>query len=273
MIDLLDRGWRVWRNNGLVVLTYRGLRFGSRQLKKKLNLVAEGIYNTIKPVTINLSINDTSATFESEPLSYNKYDFIDDFEAEKNIIQDFIESLRQDDIIYDVGANVGIYSCLAAAKDPTPELIIAFEPYPDNAEQLRRNAQLNEGEITVLETALSDRTDKAVLEPRPPTGHVVKDQGDGIKIRIRSAAELVEEGKIMPPTVAKIDVEGNEMEVLNGLQDFIESGQLRLLFLEVHKTNTNSDESIKEFLCAHDYDVSILQVDQNRVHLRAEKIG
>src|SRR5690348_12538159 len=47
-------------------------------------------------------------------------------------------------MVVDVGANIGLYSCIAADRAPASAKIIAFEPVPENLRYLRRNLEEND---------------------------------------------------------------------------------------------------------------------------------
>ena len=66
-------------------------------------------------------------------------------------------------MIFDVGANQGIYSLAGLASAPTAT-VHAFEPTPQIAEQLKRTAELNKlARLNVNEVAVSNRTGTASL--------------------------------------------------------------------------------------------------------------
>lgn len=46
-------------------------------------------------------------------------------------------------LVVDVGANLGIYSCLAARQLPADGLLVAFEPVPENVSRLEANLLRN----------------------------------------------------------------------------------------------------------------------------------
>jgi FkbM family methyltransferase len=52
-------------------------------------------------------------------------------------------SLRRGETFYDVGANVGFFTLIAARLVDPGGTVVAFEPLPENVAQLRRNVELN----------------------------------------------------------------------------------------------------------------------------------
>ncbi|MFC7114602.1 FkbM family methyltransferase [Natronoarchaeum sp. GCM10025703] len=63
------------------------------------------------------------------------------FRQESEEIYDFFGSIKkEDDVVYDIGANTGLYSLFAATKCRHGK-VIAFEPYPPNVEMLRQDLE------------------------------------------------------------------------------------------------------------------------------------
>lgn len=133
--------------------------------------------------------------------------------------------LRRGDIFVDVGANFGLVSLVGArAVGPTGH-VHSFEPQPSLAVMLRRSCALNGVEnLTLHEVALSD-TD-GVLELHVPLNHSggasLQGQATGsetsIPVQVRRGAPYFEEHGIGEIRLLKIDVEGHEATVLEGLR-------------------------------------------------------
>lgn len=65
-------------------------------------------------------------------------------------------TLREDAIVFDVGANIGMFSLFVGARCPSAQ-VFAFEPVPDVCEVLRRNVARHGTRTTLLPYGLSDR--------------------------------------------------------------------------------------------------------------------
>jgi FkbM family methyltransferase len=142
-------------------------------------------------------------------------------------VQQTLASLaRPGDVCYDIGANLGFFSILLGRLVGPTGVVHAFEPVPANAAIIKRNAHLNGlGNIRVMEIALTRRDgDAELLLAQHVGGAVLKDVGPPpdpagcITVRIASVDTLIERGVIAPPRLAKIDVEGAEMDVLIGME-------------------------------------------------------
>lgn len=140
---------------------------------------------------------------------------------------------RPGDCAWDVGANVGVYTQqLLNGVGPSGH-VVAIEPVPENAAILRA---LGVGSrLTVIEAALADtdgKTSLVVSGESGETSHIGSGPGEGLMVRMVRGDYLVAEEGIPSPDVLKIDVEGFEGDVLDGLPTALRS--IRDVVVEVH---------------------------------------
>lgn len=129
-------------------------------------------------------------------------------------------------VVFDIGANVGFFTVLAARLVGPDGHVVAFEPVPSNAEYVRRNARLNDMEnIAVVEKAVSDATGHGDLVLASYSGGAAlsiadtpPDATESVTVPLTTIDEAVETGAVPPPGIVKIDVEGAELEVLRGME-------------------------------------------------------
>lgn len=227
--------------NGVVLLREEGviafLKGVSWQLRARLRLFRGKVLLGRLRDQVTFSADGTDAAFVADnPTSIARTQ--SRLQSEREMLTDLLDELNDDDVFYDVGANTGLYTCFAAKKISSGE-VIAFEPYPPNVDELRRNAALNDKHITVLEIALSDHSDTVeIATPETSTpgygaASMAADQ-DGESVRALRGDELVNDGDIPPPTVVKIDVEGAEPLVVDGLAASLSNSRCRLIYCEVH---------------------------------------
>src|SRR5262249_36916882 len=116
--------------------------------------------------------------------------------------------------------------------------VVAFEPVPRNMERLRKNIELNAlHNVQAVSVAASDRCAEAVI--RIPenfsTASLVWHQKDPsakeIVIQTASIDDLVEKDDLGSPKFVKIDVEGAEGLVLQGMSRTIAATK-PVLFIE-----------------------------------------
>ena len=123
--------------------------------------------------------------------------------------------------IVDVGANVGIFSLLAARLAPAAR-ILAFEPQPIAAMSLARNVGLSEaGNVEVLPTALGAEVGYAPLFTTVSDVLTSLDESrvpDAVKliVPVTTLDAVVVERKVEGVDLIKVDAEGWELPVLRG---------------------------------------------------------
>jgi len=164
---------------------------------------------------------------------------------EPDLVARFLACLRQNDVVYDVGANIGVFSVLAARR--LNRLgggeVFAVEPNPLIADTAARNLALNSVagvKTRVVATALGDTAGVGWLLTAGD-GAEGKDRltyrtGAGVgvtQVLVRCGDDLVRETRLWP-NVIKIDVEGGELAVLGGFSESFGIRDLRDVFVEVH---------------------------------------
>jgi FkbM family methyltransferase len=167
------------------------------------------------------------------------YDFRDDFDSEKDILLEFINDLEENDIVYDIGANVGIYSAFAGNVLTDGE-IIAFEPHPVAVPVLYRNLSANSECFEIIQLGVSNRSGFGKMQITGSTG-ADTNSDSGVNVPLEKIYKVVKNDRFKKPDVVKIDVEGGEKEVLSGFGDFI--SELELLYVEVHHEKMDQFES------------------------------
>ena len=153
------------------------------------------------------------------------------------------EHIQADDVLFDVGANVGAYSLVAAVARGAK--VVAFEPVAANYEALTANVILNDVADTLLPlpTALDAETGLETLHLR------ILDAGGALH-SLRAASEesihpqpvlafrlddLLEDFGLPHPTHLKLDVDGNESRVLQGAERTLSEPGLRTVMCELHR--------------------------------------
>lgn len=132
--------------------------------------------------------------------------------------------LRPGGVFYDIGAQAGYHTLLAANHVGRHGLVYAFEPLPRNQNYLRRNLEMNGiRNARLVPAAVSDRDGELCFDPGPGfmAGHLSQ-EGNGIRVQSISLDHWVETENARPPDLIKIDVEGAELSVLAGAERLIE---------------------------------------------------
>jgi FkbM family methyltransferase len=142
------------------------------------------------------------------------------------------------DTVYDIGANMGYVSLTLAKRVGAKGRVIAFEPVPSNISLLRTNIENNKlTNVRVMEVAASDRCGTAVIRMTKnlSTASLIWHRNDpsATEVVIRTVAidELVKAGVFSEPRFVKIDVEGAESQVLEGMRHTLAASR-PVLFVE-----------------------------------------
>ncbi len=124
--------------------------------------------------------------------------------------------------VFDVGANWGFYVLLAHKHRDAGCKIVAFEPHPQSAGELRTQIELNDiGHADVVQAAMSDRAGTLeFLDTGSAIGQKIAGLDEGFaKARKLCVPTLTLDGaaeKYGAPDLIKLDVEGAENLVLEG---------------------------------------------------------
>jgi FkbM family methyltransferase len=151
-----------------------------------------------------------------------------------------LSCIRPGDCVWDVGANVGIYSELFALAVGPSGKVVSFEPSPACVAALEERLRDRSAGAwwSVLPVALSDADGDAWLSLRDgdtaPSNHLANGH-DTLAVPVKTARgdSLLAQGH-GPPAVIKIDVEGFEGEVLDGMGSVLAHRSLRAVCVEVH---------------------------------------
>jgi FkbM family methyltransferase len=139
----------------------------------------------------------------------------------------------KDKVVYDVGAFHGLLTMFFARQ---ARLVVAWEPNSRNRQRLNQNIHLNAFTNVVVRpyglsncAALAEMT----IDPlEPGTASVAAGMAAGSEHETIELRTLDQEEGLAPPDLIKIDVEGFELEVLEGAERTLASRPA--LFLEMH---------------------------------------
>ncbi len=146
---------------------------------------------------------------------------------EPTTIRTFLRLVRPGSTVLDIGANSGLFSLLAARRDPTVT-VHAIEPVDRVFAVLEANVARNGlANVTCHRVACSDRSGPATLhvpagEPVPVMASLLSGWADtaaaGVPVQCTTLDGLVEAYGMQTVDVVKIDAEGSEDVVLRGGQ-------------------------------------------------------
>jgi FkbM family methyltransferase len=133
--------------------------------------------------------------------------------------------IRPNDIVIDIGANQGFFTCYAAYHGAR---VYAFEPFPQSFETLRENVRINgfEKNVAARPWAIGGQNGTANLIYTDREGGVMNsinlaycqkknlDTRQQITVPCYTLAQIIEDMKIERIRLCKIDCEGAELDIL-----------------------------------------------------------
>ncbi len=165
-----------------------------------------------------------------------------------------LRTLKHGQTVVDIGANIGLFTVLMASHVGPTGRVIAYEPNPDVLGLLRTNVALNwfNDTVTIRPAAASDTTGRvrlhvterfqgnsSLLEPGEgyfaqvpmDTTHVVEVDCEPLDALLTEFSEI---------DLVKIDVEGAEHLVLNGMAELLDTGAVATVALELFQQRMGS---------------------------------
>jgi FkbM family methyltransferase len=206
-----------------------------------LRWLERGVLHIPQPYTDGLKLD-----LRYLPLSHAQLGSIAFGNLETAVQEAMVRHLGPGGVFYDIGANLGFFSLIGAHLVGVDQgKVYAFEAAPDNARAIRKNTELNRlSNVTVIDKAVSSRSGKgrlqivddrswSKLEEYGPHPHAERT----IDVELVAIDDLLQTGAIAPPTVVKIDVEGAEIAVLEGMRTTIERHHPAVI-CELHGTQS-----------------------------------
>ncbi len=204
------------------------------------------------------------------------------FEKEPGTVAWIKSDVRPGDVFYDIGANIGLYTVLAGRRVQPGGAVVSFEPHAANAHSLLHNVRENGlgGTVRVLSSALNDSEGyfdfhyhSGMSSSSQSQLHEQKDDQNQpftpVFTELKHATtidRLVRDGIIRPPTLVKMDVDGNEMLILRGMTETL-SGAARPRAIQI-EVGPRQREPILAFMAGLPYDLlqrSMTMLGQKKV--------
>jgi FkbM family methyltransferase len=183
---------------------------------------------------------------------------------EQEITALLADELRPDDVVYDIGANVGYYTCLAATVGVCN--VVSVEPDPSVCAILQFNIHVNhfKNVVSVHRAAVTDEVGTAVFHRASDSGVSglgawdARNTTKSFNVDTINLDAMVQQRRYPAPTVLKIDVEGWEANVLAGGKWLFTTAPPRLVVFETNSEPAGQVENtwIKNFLLNNGYAIS-----------------
>jgi FkbM family methyltransferase len=130
------------------------------------------------------------------------------------------------DVVFDVGANTGVYALVAKSVQPNAQ-VLAFEPVPSIAEKLRANCRMNAFDVEVQQVAISNEDGTGSLHLPPSEVPLAASMAESVKtwdridVATRRLDTVIRERRLDRLDLVKLDVEGWEPQALEGLGSYL----------------------------------------------------
>jgi FkbM family methyltransferase len=178
----------------------------------------------------------------SEMLQRQFY-FFGTYFLEEDLLRCWATVSRDAKVVFDVGANAGIYSLAALAAQPDA-VVHAFEPTPEIAGRLRATAELNHlGNLCVHEVAVLGENSYAALNrcrgdlgDNEGMNFVTESPRDPGAVRVKTVSldQFCQDHSIDQVDLLKLDVQGQEYSALKGAERLIRAGRIGTIFMELN---------------------------------------
>lgn len=169
--------------------------------------------------------------------------------------------VRPGQVAYDVGANVGLFTSLLSHLVGEGGRVVAFEPEENNASCLEASVRHSPlPNVTLERRAVGRSTGSENFDHRGGafSGRLVGPGGYAVTQNVTAVAVISLDdyvaGGASPPDLVKIDVEGNELLVLQGMTRLLREHRPMIL-CEVHAHLGESPQAVVDLLHQHGYEL------------------
>lgn len=190
--------------------------------------------------------------------------------------------VEKNDIVVDVGANIGTFTLNAWKKTGKQGKVIAIEPENRNYERLCTNIRINKcNNVFPLNMAVSNFNGTADFHIKNvslqhtllsettlsfPTHTIAT-----TKVTVRTLAHVFQHLNISQIDFLKIDAEGSELEVLKGAEPLLKKRQIQKVSVAAYHSKTQAQE-ITNYLKKNGYNTHLFR-NEGLAHFKLEHIS
>lgn len=189
----------------------------------------------------------------------------------------FLSSLSK--VVFDIGANTGLYSLVAKTQNPNAK-VYAFEPIPKVYSQLIKNISFNESEIQTYNVAFSNYNGKgffwddnndhllSVTLNEDKNFYQNSEDRSKIEVKVNRLDSFIVHNKISNLDLLKIDTEYHDSEVLEGLGEILNSYRPNIL---IEVLTDQIAEKINRLIYSLDYKVFLIDEENGFIEENSVK--
>ncbi len=163
-------------------------------------------------------------------------------------------------VFVDVGADVGAYSVRASEWEMK---VYSFEPNPENIKALKRNLDINNLTLDIIQCALGSSEGKAYLSQNGAISRI--NASDGIEVPVRTLDSF----NLQRVDLLKVDVEGYELEVFRGAIETLKRCHPAIVVEMHHWIGAEKEAAIFNILSSLNYKFKYLDRTSLGRHLSA----
>lgn len=218
----------------------------------------------IKPMTIVRKKNLELIFHTPNSLTFWRAESL--FEKEPETIE-WIDTFQDSDVLFDIGANVGIYSIYAAKKFPKLK-VFSIEPTFFNYYLLNKNIYANSlmNQVTAVCIAVSDKNCLDYMHiPSIDDGGAQTNFGSNLDYNknefkadyVQGSLSytldfFIENFKPAFPNHLKIDVDGLEYEIISGASNTLRNPQLKSILIELNE-HLEMDLKVRDIILSYGF--------------------
>jgi FkbM family methyltransferase len=173
---------------------------------------------------------------------------------ERPIQRVIASNLIPGDVFFDIGANVGFFSLIAARCVGKEGQVYAFEPVPQNANAIVQSGQLNGFDtIRVFPEAVAATTGRAELLLARHVGGAAlasaetpPDANGHLEVDVTTLDDAIVQRGLRPPTLVKVDVEGAEIDVFRGMTETLRTHRPKIVYEVDDATRDGFDRKARQ---------------------------
>lgn len=226
-----------------------------KMVTSRLPQALKGKYGTL------LNVLFSKLTFKVDGVNYAPLSFDDlwlilpEFES---WMRNFLKP-KKGDVVLDVGAHVGKYALKLSKEVGEEGLVVALEPHPETFKALARGAALSPFKNLILLNVAAWNEERRLclfIGERAGTHSLKRDFGLGcIEVQAKPLDKILKELGVKRVDWVKIDVEGAELEVLEGMEDALKRYHPKIV-IEVWEGNV---KNVERFLKRHGYSMEAIK--------------
>ncbi|MEQ8676826.1 MAG: FkbM family methyltransferase [Aggregatilineales bacterium] len=158
---------------------------------------------------------------------------------ERHLISLFKKIVSNNDVVIDVGANIGVHTLIFSRLVGKGGRVIAFEPYPPALKKLKFNLERNHvSNVEILPIAISDHIGEeriiniegdvnegmaSLLQPDQQSEY-------SYKVNVNTLDNLMNEHQINQVKLIKMDIQGSEYSALRGAEELLKKFHPLIIF-------------------------------------------